>query len=211
MTKFDELYDKVRLVKESALFECTSDMDEDDIAFVEMCYDIFMEAMSKEEQDAKKEEIRNRESPSHKGMTNGEVKDYEDFCAKAFDKIEATEKMIKVGKIAGAFALVGAAVASLAVFIRKVGNKSLDKRISKLEEKIEKIKKKSENGDISPNEAKSEISAIKAEIKAITAEAKKAEKSVKESADDIKLAIYESCHSGEITEEQRDELLSVLD
>lgn len=36
------------------------------------------------------------------------------------------------------------------------------------------------------------------------------DKDVKESVDVIKLTIFESCHSGEITEEERDELLSML-
>ena len=36
------------------------------------------------------------------------------------------------------------------------------------------------------------------------------DKPVAESVDDIKLAIYESCHAGEITKEERDELLGMI-
>ena len=38
----------------------------------------------------------------------------------------------------------------------------------------------------------------------------KAEKSVKESVSEIRLDIFESCHNGEITEEERDTLLKLI-
>ena len=55
------------------------------------------------------------------------------------------------------------------------------------------------------------VNEIEKDMKALISEAKKAEKPVSESADDIKLAIYESCHAGEIDEEQCDELLGILE
>jgi cell division protein FtsL len=122
--------------------------------------------------------------------------------------------------LAGVGLLAAAGVASLTVIRHKTKNKEIVKTVDDLKKEIEEIKKSAKAGEISVREAWSETRRINKEIKALekAAEAEEkanaaeeAKKAMKESADDVRLEIYESCYYGEISEDERDLLLDLMD
>lgn len=224
MANYNELYRMVAASKTEALFESTADMDSDDIAYLEMCQDIYMEryvagtpdrkvseAGRKQTNDIRRIKQGEKPSISHPGMSLKEVKDYEDFARDAFDKLEKARKKAIAGKVVAALAIVGATAAAIGTLVKRNGNKAVEKKVEKLEKEITEIKNKAKDGEISPKDAEKKINELSREIEEIVNSAKKdAAKEVKESVDSIRLEIFESCHNGEITEEERDELLALL-
>lgn len=224
MANYNELYRLVAASKTEALFESTADMDSEDIAYLEMCQDIYMEryvagtperkvseAGRKQTNDIRRIKQGEKSSPSHPGMTVKEVKDYEDFWTNACDQMEKAKRKAIAGKVVAALAIVGATAAAVGTLVKRNGNKSVEKKVERLEKEIEEIKNKAKDGEISPKDAEKKINEISREIEEIVNSAKKdASKEVKESVDSIRLEIFESCHSGEITAEERDELLAML-
>lgn len=120
-------------------------------------------------------------------------------------------------KAMGAAGLVAATAAGAIVagnaLLRK--NNSLESRIKKLQKSAAAVKKQCDAGEISEKQAKLALKKIAAEIKTLekTASAEEKKAAVKESAgvdmNDVLIEIYESCESGDITEEERDVLLEL--
>jgi len=226
MANFNELYSKVRDAQVLSLFECTDDMDYDDIEFMESCEDLYMEGRyvaptpkskpySKQTQDSMKINMGQRESSTHPGMTNKQVSDYVKYWSDVCDKQDEAARRAKAkadaGKLAAAITLVAAAaIAAGKAIAGRSKNKAIEKKVASLEKEIETLKKAEANGELSPNDVKAEIDKINNEIKSLVNQAK-SETPVKESVDDLKLAIYESEMYGEITTDERDILLGMID
>ena len=130
------------------------------------------------------------------------------------DATEASNKHLSAGEISiGVGIFAAAAAAAIAVVAKVKGNKNVDKKVEPLRKKIAELKSKAKSGEITAKEAKAQIAELNKEIKALQKEAKSAE--VKESVNDVdanelKLDIYESAAAGEISEEERDLLLSMI-
>ena len=136
-----------------------------------------------------------------------------------FDK--ATSHFDKGAIAVGATALL-AAITGISLKVRKMiknsnssDAKQLEKQMKALEDQAKDVAKRCNKGEITAKEAKMETKKIQAQMKRLAKEAASVEKATKESVDmditDIQLAIYESCDEGEISEEDRDELLEMLE
>lgn len=128
------------------------------------------------------------------------------------------------GAIAAGAAGLLAAVAGASLAVRHMVKSSKDNKskqiiddIKDLEAKAKDIEKRCKAGEITAKEAKVETKKIQAKMKKLEAEAQKVAaaeaKATKESVDitDIQLAIFESCEAGVISEEDRDDLLGLLE
>ena len=138
----------------------------------------------------------------------------------AFDK--ASSNFDKGAIAVGATALL-AAIAGVTLKVRKIVKnansapaKQIEKQIKELEKQAQDVAKRCKAGEITAKEAKVETKKIQAQIKKLAKDAAKiadAEaKETNESVDitNLQLEIFEACESGTITEDDRDELLELL-
>ena len=139
-------------------------------------------------------------------------------CGKSDSNFSAGK--IAVGAVALTAVVTGAALKIKSV-IKKINSdpaRKIMKQMKALEDQAKDVAKRCNKGEITAKEARLETKKIQAQMKTLAKEAAKiakAESAVKESVDmditDIQLAIYESCDEGEISEEDRDELLEMLE
>lgn len=148
-----------------------------------------------------------------------DVSDAEDA---AFDK--ACANFDKGAIAVGATALV-AALAGISLKVRSAIKKSnsasakqIENQIKELEGQATDVAKRCKKGEITAKEAKVETKKIQSKIKKLVKEAAKVAKveeakPAKESVDvtDVQLDIFEAFESGNITEDERDDLLEMLE
>lgn len=156
-----------------------------------------------------------------------------------FDKIAKNKKKEKVtnGAIAaGSVVALGASIAGILVTLKKFGKapevKELESQAKDLQKQAADLRKQAEKGDVSPKVAEAKAKILDKKAQSLQAKAEKlavklAEKDAKddskknckgkackESVDmdvvSAKLAIYEAAMAGEITMEEKDELLDEL-
>ena len=150
------------------------------------------------------------------------------------------DRNVKIGKGAGvglaSVAALGASIAGILVTLKKFGKapevKEIEKQAKELQKQAADLRKQGEKGDISPKVAEAKAKILDKKVQSLQAKAEKlavklAEKDAKddskknckgkackESVDmdvvSAKLAIYEAAMAGEITMEEKDELLNEL-
>lgn len=232
MSNFDKLLEKVIDNKANLIFESTCELDAEDVAYIESCRSIYVEESVSQAQKNASTKTRIRSTVSSSGEKFGDIinntkrweqmekekeaydkasKEYLDWFDSALAKKEKTIKLAKAGKVTGIGALIVATVAAFGVIVKKhVDNKAIKEQVESLAKEAEELKSQADSGEISPNEAEKRINAIYEKIKSIGSKIKSKAAPVKESVDELKLDIFESCASGEITEEERDTLLGMI-
>ena len=153
----------------------------------------------------------NSQSESSKQIEKADEK-----VEEVIEEVEKSNKFLKTKNFNEGLNSCMANINKTIILAKKyVNTKTIQIKANLLKRKAEKIKKDYKNGKISLVSACKELIKINLTIiklnKEIKKELRKAKSLVKESADDIRLAIYESAYEGDISEEERDILLDMLD